>query len=202
MKIICIARNYAEHAKELNNEIPENPVFFLKPDTSLLSPRRDFYIPAFSSEIHYEAEVVLKISKAGKYIRKEFAGDYFQEITLGIDFTARDIQSKLKSNGHPWEIAKGFDGSAIAGIFYDKKEFDLNHLNFKLEKNKTIVQNGNTHDMVFDFAAILSEASQYFTLKKGDLIFTGTPAGVGRVEENDVLTGFLEDKKVFEVSVK
>lgn len=202
MKIICIARNYSEHAKELNNEIPENPVFFLKPDTALLQKDRDFYLPEFSSDVHYEAEIVLKISKAGKYIQPEFAHKYFEEITIGIDFTARDIQSKLKEKGHPWEIAKGFDGSAVAGNFYSKNDFNLVELNFRLDKNETTVQNGNSKDMIHDFAAIISEASKYFTLKTGDLIFTGTPAGVGKVDENDVLTGFLEDKKVFEVSVK
>lgn len=202
MKIICIARNYSEHAKELNNKIPENPIFFLKPDTALLLKGRDFYIPDFSTSIHYEAEVVLKISKPGKYIQKEFATNYFQEISLGIDFTARDLQSKLKEKGHPWEIAKGFDGSAVTGDFFDKSNFDLNEIKFTLEKNKTVVQNGNTKEMIFDFATIISEASKYFTLKKGDLVFTGTPAGVGQVKENDVLTGFLENKKVFEVSVK
>lgn len=202
MKIICIARNYSEHAKELNNEIPENPVFFLKPDTALLQKDRDFYLPEFSSDVHYEAEIVLKISKAGKYIQPEFAHKYFEEITIGIDFTARDIQSKLKAKGHPWEIAKGFDGSAVVGDFYSKNDYNLEELNFKLDKNKTAVQVGNSKDMIHDFEAIISEASKYFTLKTGDLIFTGTPAGVGKVEENDVLIGFLEDKKVFEVSVK
>lgn len=202
MKIICIARNYSEHAKELNNEIPENPVFFLKPDTALLQKDRDFYLPEFSSDVHYEAEIVLKISKAGKYIQPEFAHKYFEEITIGIDFTARDIQSKLKAKGHPWEIAKGFDGSAVVGDFYSKNDYNLEELNFKLDKNKTAVQIGTSKDMIHDFEAIISEASKYFTLKTGDLIFTGTPAGVGKVEENDVLTGFLEDKKVFEVSVK
>lgn len=202
MKIICIARNYSEHAKELNNEIPENPVFFLKPDTAILLKNRDFYIPEFSSDVHYEAEIVLKINKVGKYIQPEFAHKYFEEITLGIDFTARDVQSKLKAKGHPWEIAKGFDGSAVVGDFYDKNDFDLNKLKFKLDKNKTAVQNGNSNDMIHNFSTIISEASKYFTLKKGDLIFTGTPAGVGKVEENDLLEGYLEDKKVFEVLVK
>lgn len=202
MKIICIARNYSEHAKELNNEIPEKPVFFLKPDTALLLKGRDFYLPEFSSDIHYEAEIVLKINKPGKYIQKEFAHKYFEEITLGIDFTARDVQTELKAKGHPWEIAKAFDGSAVVGDFYNKNDFKLNEFRFRLEKNQIIVQNGNIKDMIFDFAEIISEASKYFTLKKGDLIFTGTPAGVGKVEENDLLTGFLENNKVFEVSVK
>lgn len=202
MKIICIARNYSEHAKELNNEIPENPVFFLKPDTALLQKERDFYIPEFSSDVHYETEIVLKISKAGKYIQPEFAHKYFEEITVGIDFTARDIQSQLKAKGHPWEIAKGFDGSAVVGNFYNKNDFDLNVITFRLDKNKITVQNGNSTDMIHDFATIISEASKYFTLKTGDLVFTGTPAGVGKVEEDDLLEGYLEDKKVFEILVK
>jgi len=202
MKIICIARNYSEHAKELNNEIPEKPVFFLKPDTALLQKGCDFYLPEFSENVHFEAEIVLKISKAGKYIQPEFAYNYFGEISLGIDFTARDIQSELKSKGHPWEIAKAFDGSAVVGDFYDKREFDLNHLGFHLDKNKTTVQKGNTEQMIHDFATIISEASRFFTLKTGDLIFTGTPAGVGKIEENDYLEGWIENRKVFEVSVK
>lgn len=202
MKIICIARNYSEHAKELNNEIPENPVFFLKPDTALLQKNRDFYLPEFSQNIHYEAEIVLKVAKTGKYIQPEYAGNYFQEISLGIDFTARDIQSQLKEKGHPWEIAKGFDNSAVVGSFLDKEEFDLNNLKFRLEKNNQTVQMGNTKDMIHDFSRILSEVSKYFTLKIGDLIFTGTPAGVGQVHENDLLTGWIEGQKIFEVQVK
>jgi len=202
MKIICIARNYAEHAKELNNEIPEKPVFFIKPDTALLQKNRDFYLPEFSHNVHFEAEIVLKISKAGKYIQAAFAHNYFGEISLGIDFTARDLQSELKEKGHPWEAAKAFDGSAVVGDFYDKKEFDLSNLNFHLDKNKMTVQQGNTKQMIHNFAVIISEASKFFTLKTGDLIFTGTPAGVGKVEENDLLEGWIENRKVFEVSVK
>jgi len=202
MKIICIARNYSEHAKELNNEIPENPVFFIKPDTALLQKERDFYLPEFSSDVHYEAEIVLKISKAGKYIQPEFAHKYFEEISLGIDFTARDLQSKLKAKGHPWEAAKGFDGAAVVGEFHPKSEFNLEEIKFRLDKNDATVQDGNSQDMIHNFAKIISESSKYFTLKTGDLIFTGTPAGVGKVEENDVLKGYLENKKVFEVSVK
>src|SRR5690606_13170935 len=197
MKIICIARNYSEHAKELNNEIPENPVFFIKPDTALLQKERDFYLPEFSSDVHYEAEIVLKISKAGKYIQPEFAHKYFEEISLGIDFTARDLQSKLKAKGHPWEAAKGFDGAAVVGEFHPKSEFNLEEIKFRLDKNDATVQDGNSQDMIHNFAKIISESSKYFTLKTGDLIFTGTPAGVGKVEENDVLKGYLENKKVF-----
>ena len=202
MKIICIARNYAEHAKELNNEVPENPVFFLKPDTALLQKERDFYLPEFSQNIQYEAEIVLKISKAGKYIQPEFALNYFEQITLGIDLTARDLQSQLKEKGHPWEISKAFDNSAVVGEFLDKKDFDLENLEFRLDKNKIAVQQGNTKDMIHGFAKIISEASKYFTLKTGDLIYTGTPAGVGRVEENDLLEGWMHERKVFEVQVK
>lgn len=202
MKIICIARNYAEHTKELKNEIPENPVFFLKPDTSVLQKDRDFYIPEFTENLHYEAEIVLKISKAGKYIQPEFASKYFEQISLGIDFTARDLQTQLKEKGHPWEIAKAFDNAAVVGEFYPKNDFDLENLNFHMTKNQDIVQKGNTNQMIHDFAKIISTASQYFTLKTGDLIFTGTPAGVGQVLENDYLEGYLDDRKVFEVRVK
>lgn len=202
MKIICIARNYAEHAKELNNEIPKNPVFFMKPDTAILPKERDFYLPEFSQDIHYEAEIVLKISKAGKYIQKEFAHKYYEQITVGIDFTARDLQSQLKEKGHPWEIAKAFDGSAVIGEFHSKSDFNLENLNFKLEKNGEIVQNGNSQMMIHHFDDIIAQASQYFTLKTGDLIMTGTPAGVGKVSESDVLSGYLENHKVFEVSIK
>ena len=202
MKIVCIARNYAEHAKELNNEIPESPVFFIKPDSALLPKERDFYIPEFSSNIHYEVEIVLKISKAGKHIQPKFTSNYYTEISLGIDFTARDVQSDLKAKGHPWEIAKGFDGAAVVGEFHDKNVFDLKNLNFKLEKNGEIVQIGNSQQMIHDFSAIISESSKYFTLKKGDLIMTGTPAGVGQVKEGDILVGWIDDLKIFEVSVK
>lgn len=202
MKIICIARNYVEHAKELNNTIPKSPVFFIKPDTALLQKERDFYIPEFSSDIHYEVEIVLKISKAGKYIQPEFAHKYFDQISVGIDFTARDLQSELKNNGYPWEIAKGFDGAAVVGDFLDKNEFDLSNLNFKLLKNGETVQNGNTSLMIHDFSKIIAESSKYFTLKTGDLIMTGTPAGVGPVSSGDELSGFIEDQKIFEVSIK
>jgi len=202
MKIICIARNYSEHAKELNNEIPEKPVFFLKPDTAILLKGRDFYIPEFSSNVHYECEIVLKIKKPGKYIQPQFASNYFEEITLGIDFTARDIQNELKSKGHPWEISKAFDGSAVVGKFYSKNEFNLENISFQLLKNNEIVQNGNSQDMINNFNDIIAEVSKYFTLKTGDLVFTGTPAGVGQVIENDQLAGILEGKKVFDISVK
>lgn len=202
MKIICIARNYVEHAKELNNSIPSSPVFFIKPDTALLPKNRDLYLPEFSNDIHYEVEVVLKISKAGKYIQSEFAYKYFDMISVGIDFTARDLQSELKKNGYPWEISKAFDGSAVVGEFCDKSNFDLNNLNFELRKNGETVQTGNTGLMIHNFSKIIAEASRFFTLKTGDLIMTGTPAGVGPIQTDDLLSGFLEKKKIFEVSIK
>lgn len=202
MKIICIGRNYAEHAKELGNEIPESPVIFMKPDTAILKKGSDFYIPEFSNDIHYELEVVLKISKGGKYIQPENAANHYEEIGLGIDFTARDLQSKLKEKGLPWELAKGFDGSAVVSDFYKKEDFDLKNLNFSLLKNKEKVQDGNTSMMIFSPDKMIEFVSQYFTLRVGDLIFTGTPKGVGKVAENDILEAFLEDKKVFSLRIQ
>ena len=200
MKIICIGRNYSEHAKELGNEIPEQPVIFMKPDTAVLKGN-DFYIPEFSDDVHYETEVVVKISKGGKYIQKESAHKHYEEIGLGIDFTARDLQSKLKSKGLPWELAKGFDGSAVVSGFYKKENYNLENLNFSLLKNGEKVQNGFTENMMFGIDDIIAFVSQYFTLRVGDLIFTGTPEGVGKVEENDVLQGFLEGEKVFDIRI-
>ncbi len=202
MKIICIGRNYAEHAKELGNDIPENPVIFMKPDTAVLKKGTDFYIPEFSDEIHYELELVLKISKGGKYIQEKNAASYFEEIGLGIDFTARDLQSELKEKGLPWELAKGFDGSAVLSDFYKKEDFDLKNLNFSLLKNKETVQNGNTAMMIFSPEKIIAFVSQYFTLRVGDLIFTGTPKGVGKVSENDILEAFLENEKVLDLRIQ
>ncbi|WP_312323863.1 fumarylacetoacetate hydrolase family protein [Soonwooa sp.] len=202
MKIICIGRNYSEHAKELGNEVPENPVIFIKPDTAVLKKDSDFYIPEFSQDVHYELEVVAKISKGGKYIQKENANKHYDEIGLGIDFTARDLQSELKAKGLPWELAKGFDGSAVVTDFFNKSDYDLSSLNFSLTKNGEKVQTGNTRDMIFDIDSIIAFASQYFTLRVGDLIFTGTPKGVGKVEENDILEGFLEDKKLLSLRIQ
>ena len=202
MKIICIGRNYAEHAKELGNEIPENPVIFMKPDTAILKKGSDFYIPEFSDDVHYELEVVLKISKGGKYIQEDKASNYFEEIGLGIDFTARDLQSQLKAKELPWELAKGFDGSAVVSEFYKKSDFDMRNLSFSLMKNKEKVQDGNTSMMIFSPEKIIAFVSQYFTLKTGDLIFTGTPQGVGKVEENDILQAFLEDEKVLDLRIQ
>lgn len=200
MKIICIGRNYQEHAKELENEIPEKPVIFIKPDTALLKGN-DFYLPEFSKEIHYEVELVLKISKGGKYIQKENASKHYEEIGLGIDFTARDLQKELKSKGLPWEISKGFDGSAVISAFHNKNNFNLENIHFSLQKNSEKVQQGNSNQMIFDFDKIISYASQFFTLRVGDLIFTGTPAGVGKISENDILEGFLENKTAFKIKI-
>ena len=202
MKIICIGRNYAEHAKELGNEIPDSPVIFMKPDTAVLKKGSDFYIPEFSDDVHYELEVVLKISKGGKYIQEENADKYYDEIGLGIDFTARDLQSELKAKGLPWELSKGFDGSAVVSEFYNKEDFDMKNINFSLMKNKEKVQNGNTSLMIFSPQKIIAFVSQYFTLRVGDLIFTGTPKGVGKVSENDILEAFLEDQKVFDLRIQ
>ena len=202
MKVICVGRNYQEHAKELNNEIPQEPVLFLKPDTAVIRSGSELYIPEFTKELHHEVEVLVKISKVGKYIQPEFAENYFTEIGLGIDFTARDLQNRLKSSGLPWEKAKAFDNSALVGEFFPKENFDLKNLNFSLQKNGKIQQQGNISDMIFTIPQLISHISQFFTLKVGDLIFTGTPSGVSKVEENDHLEGFLEGKKNFEVLIK
>jgi 2-keto-4-pentenoate hydratase/2-oxohepta-3-ene-1,7-dioic acid hydratase in catechol pathway len=203
MKIIAIGRNYAEHAKELNNPVPSVPVIFMKPDTALLKDNKPFYHPDFSQDVHYEIELVLKISKEGKYIQEKYAADYFDEAALGIDFTARDIQSRHKEKGLPWELAKGFDGSAPVSNFVPKTNFaDLYNLNLKLDINGETRQNGNTKNVLFSFERILAFVSQYITLKKGDLIFTGTPEGVGRVNVGDHLEGYLENEKLLDFYVK
>jgi len=202
MKIICIGRNYAKHIEELANERPENPVVFLKPDSSILPKKNPFFIPPFSNDVHYEVEVLVKINKVGKHIATRFAHKYYDEIGLGIDFTARDIQQKCKEKGLPWEKAKAFDGSAVIGDFYNKSNFDLENLTFKLFKNDIIVQDGNTKSMLWKIDELISYVSQYFTLKKGDIIFTGTPAGVGKVSENDILIGEINNCKAFEIKVK
>ncbi|MDR3272287.1 MAG: fumarylacetoacetate hydrolase family protein [Flavobacteriaceae bacterium] len=202
MKIICIGRNYKEHAKELNNEIPQEPVLFLKPDTAVIRSGSELYIPEFTQDLHHEVEVLVKISKVGKYIQPEFAENYFTEIGLGIDFTARDLQTQLKNKGLPWEKAKAFDGAALVGEFLPKENFDLKNLDFSLQKNGKTQQQGNTSDMIFDIPQLISHISQFFTLKTGDLIFTGTPSGVSQVEENDRLEGFLDGKKNFAVFIK
>tara|TARA_R110002073_G_scaffold8207_5_gene45850 strand:- start:62819 stop:63427 length:609 start_codon:yes stop_codon:yes gene_type:complete len=202
MKIICIGRNYAKHIEELANERPDNPVVFLKPDSAILPKNHPFFIPPFSDDVHYEVEILVKINKVGKHIATKFAHKYYDEIGLGIDFTARDIQAQCKAKGLPWEKAKAFDGSAIVGEFYPKSEFDLENLSFQLLKNDEVVQDGNSNAMLWKTDELISYVSQYFTLKKGDLIFTGTPAGVGKVDENDVLIGMIEDKKAFQIRVK
>lgn len=203
MKIICVGRNYAEHAKELKNEIPESPVIFLKPDTALLREGQDFYIPDFSTDVHHEVELVLKVCKEGKHIAEKFAHKYYEEIGLGIDFTARDIQSKHKSKGLPWELAKAFDQSAPIGqSFISKNDLDLNNISFHLLKNSEKVQEGNTNQLLFSFDYIISFVSQYITLRKGDLIYTGTPQGVGPVAIGDKLEGFLNEQKMFTFHVK
>lgn len=202
MKIICIGRNYVDHIKELNNEITKEPVIFMKPDSAIFRQRDAFYIPKFSNEIHYEAEIVVKLNRLGKNIQAKFAHKYFAEFTLGIDFTARDVQTQLKAKGLPWEKAKAFDQSAVLGDFLSAEDYDLGNLNFSLKRNGETVQNGNTQLMMHPIPQIIEHCSEFFTLKIGDLIFTGTPAGVGKVEIGDVLEGFIEDKKVLHVRVK
>ena len=203
MKIICIGRNYAKHIEELANERPTNPVVFLKPDSAILPKKSPFFIPAFASEIHYEVEILVKINKVGKHIDKKFAPKYYDEIGLGIDFTDRVLQSKLKEKGLPWEKAKAFDGSAVVSEFVAKENYkDLNNLNFSLHKNNVLVQDGNTKAMLWTIDELISYVSQFFTLKKGDIIFTGTPAGVGKVQENDILKGAIEGKEMFSIKIK
>ncbi|MES2797265.1 MAG: fumarylacetoacetate hydrolase family protein [Bacteroidota bacterium] len=203
MKIIAIGRNYAEHIAELNNERPDEPVIFLKPDTALLTDNEAFYYPSFSNDIHHEVEILLKINNMGKNIKKEFAHKYYNEIGIGIDFTARDLQSKLKEKGLPWEKAKGFNGSAPISKFVSKEQFaDLSNLNFNLDINGTRVQTGNTTMMLWNFDEIIEHISQFFTLKVGDIIFTGTPKGVGAVKIGDKLEAYIENTKMMEFEVK
>ncbi|PRY84067.1 fumarylacetoacetate hydrolase family protein [Mongoliibacter ruber] len=203
MKIIAIGRNYTEHIEELNNERPSEPVVFLKPDTAVLKNNAPFFHPDFSENIHHEVELVLKISKEGKYIQKQFAHRYFEEIGIGIDFTARDLQEKCKSKGLPWEIAKAFNGSAPVGNFIPLAELpQLDNINFHLLINGDLKQKGNTSLMLFDFGSIIEYVSKFFTLKKGDLIFTGTPSGVGKINVGDRLEAFIEDKKLLDFEIK
>ena len=202
MKIICIGRNYAKHIEELKNERPSDPVIFMKPDSAILLKNNPFFIPPFSEDIHYEVELVVRIKKIGKFIDEKFAPKYYDEIGLGIDFTARDLQSKLKEKGLPWEKAKAFDGSAVVGNFVDKSDLDMSRIRFQLVKNGELVQDGDSTHMLWSIDEIISYVSQFFTLKIGDLIFTGTPAGVGKVASDDVLEGSLEGKRMFEVRVK
>lgn len=203
MKIIAIGRNYAEHAKELNNPVPIVPVIFMKPDTAVLKDNKPFYHPEFSSDIHHEIEIVLKICREGKHVLEKFASNYFDEIAIGVDFTARDIQQKHKEKGLPWELAKAFDNSAPVSKFISKSKFqDLNNLNFKLDINGTTAQSGNTKDLLFSFDRIIAFVSQYITLKKGDLIFTGTPQGVGKVNIGDHLAGYLEEDRLLDFDIR
>lgn len=203
MKIICIGRNYAKHIEELENEKPENPVIFLKPNSAILIKNQPFFIPPFSNDIHYEVEVLVKINKVGKYIDEKFAHKYYDEVGLGIDFTARDIQDKCKEKGLPWEKAKAFDGSAVISEFIPKEKLgDLSNLEFSLQKNNEIVQRGNTNAMLWKIDELIAYISQFFTLKKGDVIFTGTPAGVGKVNEDDILLGMIKDQEMFSIKIK
>ncbi len=202
MKIICIGQNYTDHIKELDSKQQEDPVIFLKPDTSILLKNQPFFIPDFSDEIHHEIELIVKINKVGKYIEEKFAHKYFDQISVGIDFTARDIQKKLKENGMPWEVSKAFDGSAVVGKWISKSDFDLNKIDFSLTVNDQIKQVGNSCNMIHSIEKIISYVSQFFTLKIGDIIFTGTPAGVAKVCENDKLKGFIQKQQLLDIKIK
>lgn len=204
MKILCIGRNYAEHIEELKNEKPKEPVLFLKPETAKLLKNQPFFIPDFSENVHYEVEVLVKIKKVGKHIQAKFAHKYYDQIGLGIDFTARDLQSNLKEKGLPWEKAKAFDGSALIGQkWLNKAEIkNVNALNFSLKKNEKTVQSGNTKLMLWKIDELVAYISRYFTLKIGDVLFTGTPSGVGKVASGDQLEGLIEDQSIFTVNIK
>ena len=203
MKLICIGRNYAQHISELKNEKPTEPVIFLKPDTAILLKKQPFFIPDFSEEVHHEVEVLVKINRVGKHIDSKFAHKYYDQIGLGIDFTARDLQQKLKEKGLPWEKAKAFDGSAVIGKWVSKSNFEnLNDLSFSLHKNNEIVQASTTQDMLWNIDAIIAYVSQFFTLKIGDIIFTGTPSGVSAVKPNDSLKGYIGEEEFFSIKVK
>jgi len=203
MKLICIGRNYTDHIKELENEKPTDPVVFLKPDTAILLKKQPFFIPDFSDDVHHEVEVLVKINKVGKHIAKKFADKYYDEIGLGIDFTARDLQAQLKAKGLPWEKAKAFDGAAVIGKWLPKTQFqNVDNINFNLKKNDEIVQQGNTELMLWKIDEIIEYVSKYFTLKIGDIIFTGTPAGVGKVFANDKLKGYIENEELFSIKIK
>ena len=203
MKIICVGRNYAEHIKELDNKKPNEPVLFLKPQTAIINKGQPFFIPSFSNEIHYELELIVKINRLGKFIQRKFSHKYYNEISLGIDFTARDVQLELKNKGLPWEKAKAFDGSCLIGEWKNKKDFgNIDNIDFRLTKNDEIVQNSNTSLMLWKVDELIEYISKFFTLKIGDIIFTGTPAGVGRVEINDKLKGYMNDNELLSVNIK
>ena len=203
MKIICVGRNYFDHINELKNEKPDSPLLFLKPETSIIQKKQPFFIPNFSNDVQYEVEVLIKINRLGKAISPKFSHKYYDEIGLGIDFTARDLQNKLKKDSLPWEKSKSFDGSALIGNWINKKNIDdLNNLDFSLTNNGDIVQKGNTSKMLWKIDKLISEISKFFTLKIGDIIFTGTPSGVGRVNENDNLVGYINEKECFSIKIK
>ena len=201
MKIICIGRNYLDHIKELNNSNQKEIVFFLKPETSIPIKGQPFFLPDFSKKIEHEIELVLKINKTGKFIQEKYSNKYYNEISVGIDFTARDIQEKMKKKGLPWEMAKSFDGSAVVGTFIPISELNKNNLNFSLKKNSNTLQKGNSKEMIHNFDQIISFISNFITLKKGDLIFTGTPSGVSTIKKNDILEGFIEKRKLFQIKI-
>ena len=203
MKIICVGRNYADHIKELDNKKPKDPVLFLKPQTAIINKGQPFFIPSFSEEIHYELEVIIKINRLGRFIENKFSHKYYDEIGLGIDFTARDLQLELKKNGLPWEKAKAFDGSCLIGDWKNKKDFNnIDNIDFRLTKNDEIVQNSNTSLMLWKVDELIEYISKFFTLKIGDIIFTGTPAGVGKVQLNDKLKGYLNDNELLSINIK
>ena len=202
MKIICIGRNYTEHAQELGNEIPEEPVIFMKPDSAIFRQRDAFYIPDWTNDVHYELEVVIKLNRLGKNIESKFAHKYYSEVTVGIDFTARDVQTRLKQKGLPWEKAKAFDQSAVVGEYVSAEGLEIENLDFELYRNGKLTQQGNTSQMIYSVADMIEYCSQYFTLKIGDLLFTGTPKGVSSVKVGDILEGYIAGQKVLNVKVK
>ena len=203
MKIICVGRNYVDHIKELNNNKPKEPVLFLKPQTAIINKGQPFFIPSFSNEVHYELEVIIKINRLGRFIEKKFSHKYYDEIGLGIDFTARDLQLELKKNGLPWEKAKAFDGSCLIGDWKNKKDFNnIDNIDFRLTKNDEIVQNSNTSLMLWKVDELIEYISKFFTLKIGDVIFTGTPSGVGKVQLNDKLKGYMNDDELLAINIK
>ena len=202
MKIICVGRNYRAHAAELQNPVPEFPIIFMKPPSALLTNNKPFYYPAFTKDLHYEAEIVLKICKNGRHIEADFASSYYNKIAFGIDFTARDVQKTLKQQGHPWELAKAFDFSAPISKFVALEDFDPQNIRFQLRRNGEIVQDGQTKDLIFDFNYLITFISQYFMLQVGDLIYTGTPAGVGSVQIGDTLEGYLEGQHLLTCEIK
>ncbi|MBP3942426.1 fumarylacetoacetate hydrolase family protein [Sphingobacteriaceae bacterium WQ 2009] len=203
MKVIAIGRNYIDHAKELNNPVPENPIIFMKPDTAILKDNKDFYYPEFSKNIQFETEVVLRICKEGKHVTKKFASNYYDAIGLGIDFTARDVQKEMKEKSLPWELAKSFDHSAVISPLIPKEEFeDIYALDFSLKQNGAVAQQGNTKDVIFNYEDLIVFISKYITLRKGDLIYTGTPAGVGSVAIGDVLEGYINEQHMFSCTIK